>query len=282
MPVDREKNQVRCRDFQELADSYLSDELLVETNHDVIRHLEQCADCRRELAARRNLRRKLRSGFEGAPDLQMRKEFEARLTTQLRDVALSRTRISVTKYVAIAASLVVVATLVFMVVQQRRRSQLTASLVESVVGDHRDCALNHRLDEKSIDLDEAGRKYDRVYINLASAVMAEGRLPAGVELVEAHSCVFKNRRFGHVILRYRDQLVSVLVTSIDEKDHGSSTELKETFPAVQANGFQITHFETTRHAVYVVSGLSETETLSIARAIEPLVSRHIRDAERVA
>jgi len=112
--------------------------------------------------------------------------------------------------------------------------------------------------------------------------MAEGRLPAGVELVEAHSCVFKNRRFGHVILRYRDQLVSVLVTSIDEKDLGSSTELKETFPAVQANGFQITHFETTRHAVYVVSGLSETENLSIAQAIEPLVSKHIRDAERLA
>jgi anti-sigma factor RsiW len=276
MPVDRETNQVRCRDFQELADSYLSDELLVETNHDVIRHLDQCADCRRELAARRNLRNKLRSGFEGTPDLRMPKEFAARLTTQLRDAALSRSRIPVAKYVAIAASLVIVAGLVLMVVQQRRRSQMTASLVESVVGDHRDCALNHRLDEKSIDLDEAGRKYDRAYIDLASAVMAEGRLPAGVEFVEAHSCVFKHRRFGHVILRYRDQLVSVLVTTIDS----GSTELK--FPPVQSDGFQLTHFETTQHAVYVVSSLSETENLSIAQAIEPLVSRHIRDAERVA
>jgi hypothetical protein len=32
----------------------------------------------------------------------------------------------------------------------------------------------------------------------------------------------------------------------------------------------------------VVSGLSETQNRSIAEAIEPLVSRHIRDAERVA
>ena len=275
MPVDRERNQVRCHDFQELADSYLSDELLVETNHDVIRHLETCADCRRELAARRNLRDKLRSGFESAPDLQMRKEFEARLTTQLRDVALSRTRTSVGKYVAIAASLVIVAALGFIVVQQRERSQMAAALVESAVGDHRDCALNHRLDEKSIDLDEAGRKYDRAYINLVSAVMAEGRLPAGVELVEAHSCVFKSRRFGHVILRYQHQLVSVLVTSIDPKDHSGPTD-------VQADGFQLAHFETTRHAVFVVSGLSEAQNRSIAEAIEPLVSRHIRDAERVA
>jgi hypothetical protein len=282
MPVDREKNQVRCHDFQELADSYLSDELLVETNHDVIRHLQTCADCRRELAARRNLRGKLRSGFEGAPDLQMPKEFEARLTDQLRDAALSRSRMSVAKYVAIAASLVIVAALVFVVLQQRERSQMAAALAESAAGDHRDCALNHRLEEKSIDLDEAGRKYDRAYINLVNAVMAEGRLPAGVELVEAHSCVFKNRRFGHVILRYQDQLVSVLVTSIDPKDDSGSTEVKEAWPAVQANEFQLTHFETARHAVYVVSGLSETQNRSIAEAIEPLVSRHIRAAERVA
>lgn len=282
MPVNRETNQVRCHDFQELADSYLSDELLVETNHDVIRHLQTCADCRRELAARRNLRGKLRSAFEGAPDLQMPKEFEARLTDQLRDAALSRSRMSVAKYVAIAASLVIVAALALMALQQRERSQMAAALAESAAGDHRDCALNHRLEEKSIDLDEAGRKYDRAYINLVNAVMAEGRLPAGVELVEAHSCVFKNRRFGHVILRYQDQLVSVLVTSIDLKDLSGSTEVKEPLPAVQADGFQLTHFETARHAVYVVSSLSETQNRSIAEAIEPLVSRHIRDAERVA
>src|ERR1044071_3626140 len=89
MPVDRERNQVRCHDFQELADSYLSDELLVETNHDVIRHLETCADCRRELAARRELRSKLRTGFEYAPELQASKEFADRLTSQLRDAAFS-------------------------------------------------------------------------------------------------------------------------------------------------------------------------------------------------
>lgn len=282
MPGDKEKNQVRCREFLELADSYLSDELLVETNHEVMTHLQTCADCRRELAARRNLRSTLRSGFTSAPDLQARHGFDVRLTAQLRDVALSRSRVSVAKYVAIAASLIIVAGMVFMFVRQRERWQTNAALVESVVGDHRDCALSHRLEEKSIDLDEAGRKYDRAYINLVSAVMAEGRLPAGVELVEAHSCVFKHRRFGHVILKYRGQLVSVLVTSIDVKDPSGSTEVKQALPVVQSDGFQLTNFETTRHAIYVISGLSEAENLSIAQAIEPLVSRHIRNAERVA
>ena len=62
---------MQCRDFREVADSYLSDELLVETNHDVIAHLETCADCRRELAARRELRTILRTSFAKAEELQI-------------------------------------------------------------------------------------------------------------------------------------------------------------------------------------------------------------------
>ena len=273
---------MQCRDFRELADSYLSDELLVETNHDVIRHLEMCVECRRELAARRDLRSTLRTGFENATDLQMSEEFDGRLTAQLRDAALSPARFSTAKYIAIAASVLIVSALGFIAVQQRWRLQTSAALTASVVGDHRDCALNHRLDEKPIDLDEAGRKYDRVYINLVSAVMSEGQLPPGVELVDAHSCIFKGRRFGHVILKYRGELVSVLVTNIETQDHAGSTGVKEAVAEAQLDGFQLVHFETTRHAVYVVSGLSDAENLSIARAIEPSVSRHINEAERAA
>ena len=300
-----------CRDFREIADSYLSDELLVETNHDVIRHLEACADCRRELAARRELRSKLREGFQHAPDLQMSDEFADRLKAQVRDVALRRSRFSAANraaYIAIAASLVIAAALGFRAVYQRLHSQnqpyltsggnrdeeidrernggrpslVSAALTESVIGDHRDCALSHRLAEKPIDLDEAGRKYDRAYINLVSAVMSEGALPAGVELVEGHSCIFKGQRFGHVILKYQGQLVSVLVTSIEAQDQGASTRAGELFASAQSDGYHFAHFETERHAVYVVSGLSDTENLSIARAIAPSVSRHIRDAERTA
>jgi hypothetical protein len=307
----KEENQVLCRDFREIADSYLSDELLVETNHDVIRHLEMCADCRRELAARRELRSKLREGFQNAPDLQMSDEFADRLKAQVREVALRRSRFSARKraaYVAIAASLVIAAALGFRAVYQRLHSQnqpyltsggnrdektdrernggrsalASATLTESVIGDHRDCALSPRLDEKPIDLDEAGRKYDRAYINLVSAVMSEGTLPAGVELVEGHSCIFNRQRFGHVILKYQGQLVSVLVTNIEAQDQGASTRAGELFASAQSDGYHLAQFETERHAVYVVSGLSDTENLLIARAIAPSVSRHIRDAERTA
>lgn len=271
---------MQCRDFRDVADSFLNDELLVETNHDMIRHLESCADCERELAARRGLRSKLRNGFQEAPDLQMSDEFAATLNARLRNVVRRRYRFSFASrpaLVAIAASLLVATTLGFIAMRQRWYSP-TSALAESVVGDHRDCALYHRLEEKHIDLNEAGRKYDRAYINLASAVMSGG-LPPGVELVEAHSCVFKGRRFGHVILKYQDQLVSVLVTDVESK---AETRGGELFTSAQLDGYHLTHFETERHAVYVVSSLTETQNLSIAGSIAPSISRHLRDAERTA
>jgi hypothetical protein len=61
---------MECRRFRDLADSYLAEELLVETNHEVLRHLETCPACRAELAARRQVRRALRSGFAHAEELQ--------------------------------------------------------------------------------------------------------------------------------------------------------------------------------------------------------------------
>ena len=302
---------MQCRDFRELADSYLSDELLIETNHDVLRHLEKCADCREELVARRELRRKLRDGFQQAPNLQMSDEFANKLKDQLRETGLRRSHSQVPRraaYIAVAAALVIAAAIGFRIVQQGWRSQkpptvfsgvnpedkaererngnrsdlVNAALTESVIGDHRDCALSHRLEEKPISLDDAGRKYDRAYINLVSAVMSEGVLPVDVELVDGHSCVFKGQRFGHVILKYHDQLISVLVTNTEARDRGTPTPGEELIAIAQSDGFRMAHFETDRHAVYVVSALTDTENLSIARAIAPSVSKHIRDAERLA
>lgn len=75
---------MQCRDFREIACSFLDDELLVETNHEVIRHLDGCVDCRGELNARGELRVKMRAAVAHAPGLQMSEEFVAQLRAQLR------------------------------------------------------------------------------------------------------------------------------------------------------------------------------------------------------
>jgi hypothetical protein len=74
-----------------MIDSYLNDELLVETNHEVLRHLESCVACRSELAAHRALQTRLRAVVKSAPDAQINPFFARRLEANLRQIALRPT-----------------------------------------------------------------------------------------------------------------------------------------------------------------------------------------------
>ncbi len=317
---------MHCRDFREMADSYLGDELLVETNHDVIRHLENCAACRRELAARRNLRATLRASFARAADLQMSDEFAGRLRNDLRATALRKaSRHSLvarrSAWLAIAACLLIVGAFGLREINRRLHEQKSpaqvantnhqplnsnlpraperaspstgateavgvaiSELYESAVGDHRDCALDHRLAESPIDLKEAAHRYDPAYLNLAKIVMSQlGDFPGQIELVAAHSCVLEDRRFGHVILKHQGQLVSVLVTDLGQSKTsvgaGTPTGTIEPITCSQLKGFQVACFETARHAVLVVSDLPEEQNLTIARALASSVYEHLKRFE---
>jgi hypothetical protein len=75
---------MECRRFRDIADSYLSEELLVETNHEVLRHLESCPTCRTELAARRQVRRVLRSALANSQELKPSSDFRDRVQQYAR------------------------------------------------------------------------------------------------------------------------------------------------------------------------------------------------------
>lgn len=62
-----------CSKFQFYLDSYLNDELLVETTHDLLMHLENCPNCSEALRKRQRLKDHLKSAVlkDSAPtDLQ--------------------------------------------------------------------------------------------------------------------------------------------------------------------------------------------------------------------
>ena len=304
---------MQCDQFRQLADSYLNNELIVETNHQIISHLEHCAECRHELASRRELRTRLRQAFQNAPENQMRSEFAARLSKQLRDQALRKRIDSVMStngsslfsaqrrisLLALAACLVLasgIGLVLFRNLSKPPTNNLPqlgsgvpvslgkTELAKSAVGDHRDCAIHFRLAEKPIDLEVAGRKYDPVYLNLTKAVFWQGNSALDVELVEAHSCVFEAHRFAHIVLKYHGRLVSFLVT-----DAGQTTDATETTTASlsqsqviassQFDGYQVSCFQTGRHAVFVVSDMPESENLALARALAPSVNAHITRIE---
>ena len=81
---------MQCREFREIADSYLGEELLVETNHEVLRHLDTCAACRAELEERRQLRTRVKAAFAADSSLQPQDEFVERLSNELRHSARQR------------------------------------------------------------------------------------------------------------------------------------------------------------------------------------------------
>jgi hypothetical protein len=316
---------MQCRDFREVADSYLSDELLVETNHDVIAHLEACGECRRELAARRELRATLRASFTNADELQIRDQFAERLQGDLRDIATyeATSLLSRRAWMVIAACLLVAAAFALIAAWQRAQApaqiasgelrdpnveqvktsdtqprpaatavdadMVLAKMSEVAAGDHRDCAIGHRLPDRPIDLEDAGHKYDRAYLDLVQAVMSvRAEFRDEIELVTGHACLFQGRWFGHVVVRHRGRLVSLLVTKLEDPDRIAAA--REELPkdaAAQviacstAGGYRISCFRTSQHTVFVVSDLQEAENLALARELAPSVYEHITRAEDI-
>jgi hypothetical protein len=256
---------MECRDVRELADSFLSEQLLVETNHEVVRHLETCRDCRAEMTARRTLREKLRTAFAGTDELRPRPEFAGELTARLR---LSPDRVSrravMQSWWALAAGLVLAAGGGLVVRESRSRSRVSL-LAQVAAADHQNCAIKFNLAERPIPLEEAGRRYGAPYTALATFAVPEGDEP--VETLERHSCVYDGRRFGHIVLRYRGAVTSLLVTegrprSAPELEQHDRPPAVASLPAGEFLGF-------------VVADLQDAEVLRLAQQLAQPLSRHL-------
>lgn len=312
---------MQCSDFHKIADSYLGDELLIETNHEVISHLEACPACRRELAARRELRVQLRAAFANSAALQPTPAFTNRLHAQLRAQALHEaTTVTWRQWIAIAASVLLFVTIGLLAMQNGTRNTATevagneggnqnqtaevtlpsppSSTMRDAVrlfiveasglaaGNHRDCAVDYKLAEAPISLDEAGRKYDRAYINLTSAVMSgQSELARQLQFVEAHSCVFEGKRFGHVVLKEGNHLISVLVTDLDnapaEIAAQSSPEASQAIVNSSVEGYQVSYLATAKHGIFIVSDLEAARNSQIAGILAPSVYDHVKRTERL-
>lgn len=265
-----------CRTVRELADSFLSEQLLVETNHEVLRHLETCAACRAELAARGAIRERLRRAFANAADLEPRPEFAAELAQRLGARAVGRaeapphspvvTRRSLLRswWTAAAGVMLAAGGAVYGVRQVRTRSQLTA-LAVTAAGDHQNCAIKFSLAERPIALEEASRRYGMPYGQMASFEIPT--LTPVADLLERHSCVYGSQRFAHIVLRYRGAVTSLLVT----RGSGPSE------PQIESNtgSVAVASLPAGEFVGFVVADLPADDVLEVARAIADPLERHL-------
>jgi len=262
-----------CRDVRELGDSFLGDELLAETNHELLRHLETCPSCRQDFDGRRRLRAGLQRSFEHAGDLQPRPEFINQLTATLRDAALSEDRPPAvpSRWVALAAGVVLAAGLAAMAYVDRTLSP-TDALARDAIGDHRNCALNYRLVKKPVPLEDAAQRFDSAYRLLLDAPEDDVQTPGGpVRVVERHSCAYRERRFGHVIMQYRGRVVSLLMTA-DAADVDIDVVPRVIGPTTSR--LSVVSVTGSGHAVLLVSDLGRPELTQLSRIVSlPLVQR---------
>ncbi|MFT3743181.1 MAG: zf-HC2 domain-containing protein [Pyrinomonadaceae bacterium] len=278
---------MNCKELKAMMESYISDELLIETNHDVLRHLENCADCRNEMSSRRALKTQLKHAVIAESDSAIDPFFRSRLTAELKETAFRPNFIEKIglRSLAVGLACLVLAfagTLVWM-----NRGLFTsntdiagavraswAELTTLAVGDHENCAVSFHLKEAPISLDEAASKFGAYNKDLDKAVMSALKsspdLSNDVQFLEAHSCIYDGRRFAHVVVKQKGKVVSLLLTDTDlpAEDDLVKTALYD--GAVRAAGFLAGH-----HAVFVVSQLADNENVAIANAVAPAIRTHI-------
>jgi len=256
---------MQCRDVRELADAFMTEQLLVETNHDVVRHLETCADCRAEFDTRRKVREKLRSAIARSSELAPRPAFAAELAAALRPATMAVTRRSLLRsWWAVAAGLVVAAGGGIFVRELRSRHRL-AELARQAAGDHQNCAVRFNLAERPIPLEEAGRRFGAPYAALATFELP--RADAPLEDVERHSCVYDGSRFGHIVFRYNGVLASLLVTAGEPPNA----------PEIVAAGVPgtIASLPAGRFVAFIVADLDRGGVMRLASAIAQPLARHL-------
>jgi len=265
-----------CRDVREIADSFLCEELLTETNHEILRHLETCPGCRADIDGRRRLRGALRDAFNRTPELQSSTEFPARLRDQLRNASIrgSRPWFLSRQWLAVAA-VVLLAVGIAAVVLMNRWAAPTEALARDAVGDHQNCALKYRLVRQPVPLDKAAQQFDSAYRLLVIAPPDDIPTADGIaHVTERHSCAYGGRRFGHGIMNYQGRVVSLLMTA---NDGGAGILGQETLPHVigrPVNGLSVVSVNGTRHAILLVSDLSTEELTRLSQAVSvPLVGR---------
>ncbi len=256
---------MECREVRQLAEAFVSEQLLVETTHGIVAHLAGCPGCRAEVAGLRRLRAAGQSAFANAADLAPRPEFMSSLTKRLQSEATRLQPSRWATWLGVAASLLLVLGLGFGV--REWSLQNLSALLHTAIGDHRFCALDFRLAEKPITLEEAARRFDPVNRRLESIQPSTTNLSGGeLRILERHSCVFEGRRFAHIVLGYQDQVVSLLVTT----DEGLWS-VPASFPVT--DGFHATALHGSKHVALLVSALDDNALQEVAAAMAAPVAQ---------
>jgi hypothetical protein len=239
--------QQACDNFRAKLDSYIDNELLTESNLEMIEHFRRCDSCTEQARERRNTRRRLQKAVRNVP---VPPELEQRIRDRLRQPKQPQPKKLF--LMAIAAVLA----LCFGVIRSRNSS---GELLRMAFDDHLHCAVIHHPAPRVAG--EPNQLPER--LRGLTGVMQE-HVPSGFALVLAHECRDRGRTFVHLTFGDGQHLLSLIITG---RQNGES--LGEGVRRAALGRFQLAAFETDQFLVYTVSDLQPQPNAGILAASEP-------------
>jgi anti-sigma factor (TIGR02949 family) len=293
-----EFGQGGCEKTRKYLDSYVSNELLVETNHEILRHVESCPECAAELETRTRLRTRLKAAVNAQavpPELQVR------IREQIRRGEGNRAGLAWLsgwpRWAGAMAAMLVLTAGVWLRFSPERLPALTdrpaqnayiqrvsASLTAVLkvgLGDHVHCSIFRKYPKNPPSVENMETDLGPAYKGLLPVVRAA--VPDDYQVVMAHQCSYLGRKFIHFTFEKNGTLLSLVVA---RKQDGESLEgLAPTgqpsgIPIYQsaAGRYRVAGFEAGNFFAYVVSDLKDNANLEIATSVAPGVRQFLMTA----
>lgn len=274
-----------CERTRKYLDSYISSELLVETNHDVLRHLEGCVSCSAEAATRQQLRDRLKVAAKAQavpPELPALVRERLAVEQSRKSSAWFRMRWPMAAAAALGALLYVgyhpehlpaIGDRPAQNAYIQKISATMATVLRVGLGDHLHCSVFRKKESTVPTVAEMEKELGPEYKGLLPAIRAAA--PEHYQLTGAHHCSYLNRHFVHLTLEKDASIISLVIA---RKQDGES--LANLTPAI-ANGtpiyqstaghYQVAAFDAGNFLAYVVSDTNRQSNLQVASTAAPAI-----------
>jgi hypothetical protein len=276
-----------CERTRKYLDSYISNELLVETNHEVLRHLEHCAACSAEADTRQQLRARVKSAVRTQP---VPSELAALVRERVRaEESRGASGWAWLRWPAAAAASAALCTLLYVGYRPERLPALAdspaqnayiqrisatmATVLKVGLGDHLHCSVFRKKAATVPTVAEMEKQLGPGYQGLLPAIRAAA--PPDYKLILAHHCSYLNREYVHLTLENNGSLLSLVVARkqpgesfvnlTPAGDHGT--------PVYQSHAghYQVAAFDAGQFIAYVISDMKGKSNLQVAVAAAPAV-----------
>jgi hypothetical protein len=254
---------------------------MVETNHEVLTHLEACGTCSRSVEDRARLKAQLRRAVmqEYAPAA-----LRERIASDLRRThGFSFKTFSLA--LAAAAAVLVIAAAAFLSLNSGEEplslqaevapGDVTGEILKIGFDNHVFCTVDHKLADKQFTTEQMSRELGSEYAGLVA--LSREKMPQGYTVVVGHRCHYKGREFIHLIMRNQYDVVSLVVTrkngeafptdGVEAIVHATGAPIYQSAWADQ----QVAGMETRDHLVFVVSNKTNEANIQIASGLAPSV-----------